>query len=206
MVAKLISFSKLAYGMKKFNIYIAFLFLGVVLGVLFSNLFQHYYYTAWENWNGQFKLNLTSVQINGGDLLVYVIVEKLKAFVLLWVLSTTILGIPYIYIFCVYKGFTMGFLFCLVMQAYGVQAFLAFGAYYFPQCLIYIPVFLLTFAECKELSRQWGKDGPAGVLGKIKVLKRYVWTFAILLVLLVLGCLLEAYGNPMVLRNIIVPN
>ncbi len=204
MVKRIISLSKLTHGMKRYNVFAALLFLGIVVGVLFSNLFQQSYYASWEKWSGQFTNALATMPINGGELFIYIVVEKLKIYLLLWVLATTVVGNPYIYTYCTYKGFTMGFWFCLLMQERGMRAFLVFGSYHFPQCLVYIPVFFLTFAACKDLNRQWGNEGQVGTWARIKGLRSYLVMFAALLALLLFGCMLEAYVNPGILKGTLV--
>ena len=116
---------------------------GFFFGVLFFWLFKNSFFYDLHEMNG-------SVQKESGNEVpfwssfFFVVLSHTKSFGALWLIGMTKLRIPYIMLFTLYKGFSIGFLYSFFIMEYGISA-IRFCLYYmFPQGVLLIPIFLLS--------------------------------------------------------------
>ena len=174
------------------RIAILLIILGLFFGVLSANMFQSFYYDRMMNYQNVIFTEIVREDIDYSGLFFYVIGKNLKEFIVFWLLSITILGIPYMIMRLFRFGFYTGFFISSIAMQYGFKGIILVLVYGFPHGLIYIPIFLLSlhrgyglcesiYYENKKLSRSF-KDGERLC---------FLWMF--LLVLILIGSFLEAY-------------
>lgn len=123
---------------------------------------------------------------------------------LLLLLSTTFLGIAAVWVYAFRYGVSLGLLLATLLTGCGARGILLLFAGLLPQMLVYIPVWVLILAlaerTCRRLYYLNGNEGLAG-------LKR-MWVHlsaqaGLLLFALAVGCVLEAYVNPYLVRFVL---
>lgn len=190
--------------LQRFNmiqISVIIVIIGLFLGVLFANMFQSFYYERMMNYNNVIFSEIVKEEINYSGLFFYVLKENYEEFIVFWLLSITILGIPYMILRLIYLGFSVGFFISAIAMQYGFKGILLILAYEFPHGLIYIPVILLSlykgFGLCKTI--YYDNRNVSGTI--ISQLKSYILLFVFLAVLLLLGSFLEAYVGSFFLKK-----
>ena len=92
---------------------------------------------------------------------------------------------PYIVWLCIKNGFITGFFTCFMFMAYGLNAVLYLLAWGFPQLILYILVYALGILYITE-----------------NLQKKKSAVIIILFILLIAGCILEAYVNPVCMSTV----
>ena len=140
-------------------------------------------------------------KINYSQLFFYILKENLKEFMVFWLLSITILGIPYMVLRLIYFGFSLGFFISVIAMQYGFKGMLLILVYEFPHGLIYIPVILLSLYKGFVLCRSIYYDNR-NITDTIRsLLKSYILLIIFLIALLLLGSFLEAYVGSFFLKK-----
>lgn len=175
--------------------------IGLFLGVFFANIFQSYYYDRMMNYHNIVFYEIVREKINYSLLFFFVLKENLKEFTVFWLLSITILGIPYMVLRLIYLGFSLGFFISVIAMQYGFKGIILILVYEFPHGLIYIPIIILSLYKGFGLCRSIYYDNRNITETIISLLKSYFLLILFLLVLLLLGSFLEAYVGSFFLKK-----
>lgn len=187
--------------MNVIQISILLIIIGLLIGVLFANLFQTFYYDLIINYNNIIFTDIVRENIDYSGLFLYILGKNYREFIVFWLLSVTILGIPYMALKLIYFGFSTGFFISWVAMQYGFKGILLILAYLFPHGLIYIPVIILCLYRGYGLSKGIYYDNRYYMGSIIKELKSYIFLFVFLAVLILLGSFLEAYVGSFLLKK-----
>jgi hypothetical protein len=122
------------------------------------------------------------------ELLIYVAVRRLLVFFALLCFGTGSGGKRVHGLFILWSGFSYGCFCMLCLGSFGARGLLLGLLSVFPQCLLYIPVYL----GLVEFSRRHG----------IRWWKKVLWLL-VLILLLEVGILLESYVAPIILQKIV---
>ncbi|MDO5294629.1 MAG: stage II sporulation protein M [bacterium] len=176
------------------------LLFGVGLGTIFANISKEFYLDRLFLFNDSFTKTFETMDLDKFMITQMAFVDYIKEFGLLILLSTTILGKPYIFIHCTYKGFTLGFILSTAVMRYGLKGILFFICYISPQYLIYLPLLVWTYLKgyevnCKLVGRREGDHFR---------IKSYVPNLFFLLIMIILISLLEGYVNTSLLHMIML--
>ena len=138
--------------------------------------------------------------VDSGVLFAYVLCKRCRNFFVLIIMATTYLGLVFCGGITVKYGFSIGFFISTAIYRYGIKGLLLGIVGAFPQYLCYVPAILLLIRWCEELHRSiyfyhnltgQGKKSLPGRLGKL----------ALILMVLVFGCILECFVNPVLLKG-----
>lgn len=175
--------------------------IGLFLGVLFANLFQSFYYERMMAYHNVIFTEIVAENINYSALFFYILKENFKEFIVFWMLSITILGIPYMVLRLVYFGFSIGFFISAIAMQYGLKGILLILAYEFPHGLIYLPIIIFSLYKGFDLCKSIYYDNR-NFSGMIMLqLKNYTLLIVFLAMLLLLGSFLEAYVGSFFLKK-----
>lgn len=125
----------------------------------------------------------------------YLFLEKGKWYGLLLLFSVTVVALPYIAGTIIYKGISIGFFFTSLHMGFGWKGIIFALAAFFPQIIIFAPVtvvyllFLLQlYRDVKEYRNflEW---------------KQYIKYGGLFILCLVLGCLLQAKVNLLIIQS-----
>ena len=138
--------------------------------------------------------------VDSGVLFAYVLCKRCRNFFVLIIMATTYLGLVFCGGITVKYGFSIGFFISSAVYRYGIKGLLLGIVGAFPQYLCYVPAILLLIRWCEELHRSiyfyhnitgQGKKSLPGRLGKL----------ALILMVLIFGCILECFVNPVLLKG-----
>ena len=138
--------------------------------------------------------------VDSGVLFAYVLCKRCRNFFVLIIMATTYLGLVFCGGITVKYGFSIGFFISTAIYRYGIKGLLLGIVGAFPQYLCYVPAIFLLIRWCEELHRSiyfyhnitgQGKKSLPGRLGKL----------ALILMVLVFGCILECFVNPVLLKG-----
>ena len=174
-----------------------------VLGIIGANLVDKSKMSGFGLWNSYFIEKFKYARIRPGELFYYILEQRLPVMLLLILLSVTGLGLWIGGAFLAWQGFAAGFLMAASVVSYGAKGILLMGTAFFPQYLLYIPVYVACIyltVFFRDRIRVRGEG--SGRLHR----KEYFLFLAICLLFLglyITGILLESYVNPFLLKKIL---
>lgn len=162
----------------------------IFLGILAGGLFKGSYFDDLKTVMNSFIDYVINRYLYIGStektfLLIKIIIKRVGTFALLWLLSLTVAKMPYIVWLCIKNGFITGFFTCFMFMAYGLNAVIYLLAWGFPQLILYILVYALGIMYITE-----------------NLQKKKSAVIIILFILLIAGCILEAYINPVCMSTV----
>ena len=183
------------------QIAVILLILGLFFGILTANVFKGNYFGQMEKYQNEVFPEISNGDIDYNRLFFRILGDNYKEFLLFWVLSITILGVPYMAFKITVFGFTAGFFISAVAMQYGFKGIILIFAYLFPHWIIYLPIYYFCLYKGYQLCRSIYFDRRE-YLGSIpKQVKQYLPLIFVLAVLLFFGSFLEAYAGSFLLKK-----
>ena len=139
--------------------------------------------------------------IDYSSLFFYILGNNLREYVVFWLLSVTVLGIPYIILKIITFGFSTGFFISAIAIQYGFKGIILILTYKFPHGIIYLPIIILCIHKGYSLTRSIYYENRDYMGTILRQSKSYLLLWLFLAVLLVLGSFLEAYVGSFLLKK-----
>lgn len=148
--------------------------------------------------------HLKYITIDSNVFFVYVLRERLGTLFVLFVLSTTYLGIVTVWLYTVWLGAAAGMLLSACAIRYGLKGLLLVITGIFPQQLFLVPACIFLLYWCHDLCANIYFPGMVtesyNIRSRQKILKKILKLFLIIGVVII-GCFLESYVNPQLVIN-----
>lgn len=180
-----------------------FILIGVVMGMYVVRYMGDTYKNDLSSYLLSFVNEIGNTTVDNKDLLLQGIKNNALIVGAIYILGITIVGIPFIFVIDLIKGFTLGFSSAVIINSLGAKGMIFSLLTLVPQNIIYIPciifasVFSINVARNK-IKGKLNKSYPA-----IKVnTSFYTYVIMISLLVIVLGALVEGYFSPLLLRII----
>lgn len=164
-------------------------------------MFRSLYYDRMMSYHNIVFTEIVRENINYSGLFLYILGKNFRELLVFWMLSITILGIPYIILKIITFGFSTGFFISAIAMQYGFKGFLLILTYKFPHGIIYLPIILLCIHKGYNLSRSIYHENRDYMGTIIRQLKSHLVLFVFLSFLIVLGSFLEAYVGSFLLKK-----
>ena len=130
--------------------------------------------------------------IDTAELLKKSLADNLSLIVIMWLLGSTIIGIPIVIGIVLFRGFCIGYSVSAIIASLGVQkGILFFLTTMFLQNLIFIPVILCMTISCIKLYRSIMKNKRRENI-KLEII-RYILISIFLGILMILSAFIESY-------------
>lgn len=180
---------------------VVLLILSVFFGVLFANFFHESYADQMLQYENTVFPDISSGTINYIGLFRFIMIKNFKEFAIFWIMSITILGIPYMAYKIISFGFISGFFISAVTMQYGFKGILLIIVYFFPHGLLYLPVALLCLYRGFMLCTSVYHDRRNHIGGLSSIIKSQLFLILLLAVVLLIGSFLEAYVGSFLLKK-----
>ena len=149
---------------------------------------------------------LKYIEIDNGRFLRYVLRQRMGEGAALILLSTTGIGLTAIYIWVVWQGVLAGMTITAAIIRFGIKGLLLLLGGMFPHQLLIIPAEVMLLGWCYENGRRGqpmaGRQQPFYKRKKQQFLRQGIGLLWILIVILI-GCILESYVNPMLISDLV---
>lgn len=175
-----------------------FFLIGFAAGAVTSHLLKTTLYAPVLGLYQTLLSQMQTLEIDGAALFLLATKKHIKYFLLLWFFSFTNIWKYYYRFFLAYSGFQNGLLlsFCLIMS--GLSGIGGFFSFLLPQCLLLAPAYIIAISHCELLQDALTRDTFNA--SKKQLIFHQLPSFFVSMALLFLGCLLEGYLNPPLLR------
>ena len=140
--------------------------------------------------------------VDSNALFYYVLRLRLKSAFTLVVLATTYLGVLVCAGTVFWYGLSAGSLFAAVVIRYGLKGILFATAAVLPQYILYVPGMVALLVWCERLNRSiYFRNNVIEDNNNSVVWPKRLAQLAVVICVLVLGCLLESFLNPGLLEK-----
>ena len=182
------------------NTFLTLFCAGLVAGILVINMGKSILLGDGGMFDESTLYHLKYMTVDSNALFCYVFRKRLIRILGLAVLSTTYLGLVACMGASLWYGFSAGAFLTTLAIRYGIKGILLAVISMFPQYLIYVPVILALLFWCVELF--WGiyVRGEYSAADRGFLVKK-TGRLLLLILVLVIGCLMEAYMNPYLLMG-----
>lgn len=174
-------------------------------GIVGANLIDREQLSGFGVWNSYFMEKFKYTPIRSADLFYYVLRQRLPVMGILLLFTFTGWGIAAGSVFLAWQSFAAGFLMAASVAVYGLKGILLMGCAFFPQYLIYIPLYIAVIYLSDFLKKRTGTWSGRGAPGGSRM-RNVLLLLAVCLVIMTLyitGIFLESYINPFLLKKIL---
>ncbi len=178
---------------KLYLIVIIIFIIGIVAGVIFINNVNGDQATEIQNYITEFiNLLKQDYHIDTGLLLKKSLSDNLILIITMWLLGSTVIGIPIVMGIVLFRGFCIGYSVSAIIATLGVQkGILFFVVTMLLHNLIFIPVIVCMTISCMKLYKSIMKDRRRENI-KIEII-RHTLISIVLSLFLVVASLIESY-------------
>ena len=180
-------------NIKLYLIVIIILVIGITVGVVFINNINADGAGEIKNYITDFINQLKQgYHVDTGELLRKSLSDNLILIVTMWLLGSTVVGIPIVLGIVLFRGFCIGYSLSAIIASLGVQkGILFFLTTMFLQNLIFIPVILCMTISCIKLYKSIMKDRRRENI-KVEII-RHTLVSIMLGLLLIMAAFIESY-------------
>ena len=174
-------------------------------GIVGANLMDREQLGGFGIWNTFFLEKFKYAPVRSEDLFYYVLRQRMPVLAVLLIFAFNNWGTVAGGEFQAWQSFAAGFLMAASVAVYGVKGILLMGTAFFPQYLLYIPLYIAVFYLSAYLRQRGGvRFGGHGTGGRrVKRMLLFAGLCAVLLAVHVAGIFLESYVNPFLLKKIL---
>ena len=178
---------------KLYLIVIIIFIIGIVAGVIFINNVNGDQATEIQNYITEFiNLLKQDYHIDTGLLLKKSLSDNLILIITMWLLGSTVIGIPIVMGIVLFRGFCIGYSVSAIIATLGVQkGILFFTVTMLLHNLIFIPVIICMTISCMKLYKSIMKDRRRENI-KIEIIRHNLISI-VLSLFLVVASLIESY-------------
>ena len=176
-----------------------------IVGILIMNIGRYYFLSDDGILNFTTLSRIKYLNVNGTMLLRYTLFERFKIVFILIIFSTTFIGICFSYIFVAWQGVLAGMLLSASVIRYGFRGIILVLAGIFPQQLLLVPAWIMLLNWCYQLCCKFyfpHKDVETSLNQRHYLVRKsliLLWIIGVVII----GCILESYVNPIVLTEAI---
>lgn len=144
-------------------------------------------------------------EINQKILLGYVLKQRLLCSLMISLLATTYLGIAVSYLYLLLYGGALGLMTAAALLRYGLKGLLFIFMSMFPHQFVLFPSFmLLSCVACSLCRYLYFQDVSLHFAGKKRnILMKYMMLLLICNAVVIIGCYIESYVNPQMLKMVL---
>lgn len=179
---------------------------GFLMGILIMNLGSSFFLNEEGIFSAVSLNRLKYMEVDSHVFFQYVLRQRMKLFLFLGLVSTTCFGVVAAYVCIAWQGLLIGMLITAAVIRFGIRGILLVLAGIFPQQLLLIPAAVMMLGWCYQncCFLYYPSKCAWPVYRNRK--KQYLHQAAVLLwigAVVLIGCILECYVNPILVSDIV---
>lgn len=176
--------------------------IGIVIGIYSVKYMSELDYNDTVNYFNNLLKIFSKSDVTSQSILVQALHNNIPIILLIWFLGLTLLGIPFVLLLDIFKGFTIGFTTSFMIKFTGFKGigFSLLGI--IPQNIIYVPCLVLISVYAMEFSSSIIREkiNNQEIQGIGFKIGRYSFCFILIFLLMGIGFILEAYLSPNIMK------
>lgn len=196
------------YRERRYHTYQKWIFLfmaGFMAGIFLINMNSNFFVGEDGIYSTGTINRLKYLEIENSTFFRYVTAGRFKDYLLLGLMSTTYFGIVIAYGVAAFQGMMLGMVITVAVIRFGLKGILLVLSSFFPHQLLLLPAGAMMLIWCCQNCRVLYFDRRTiwnGELKKKYFLRQLIMLVWILMVVMI-GCILESYVNPMLLMDVV---
>ena len=181
--------------------------IGFMIGIIVANAAGEKYLSQSGMLSDYFISKYKYIDFSSAGLFWFILKKRLKWIVLLWGFGLTIIGVPMVWGYTGWLGFSAGMILSVAVIRFGFLGTIICILGVFPQILIYAPVLVILMNQVYIMSlRQYHstKGFHSSNESKKQVIGGYFILLVITVLLFIIGAFLEGYINPILLKKLLI--
>lgn len=175
--------------------------IGIVLGVYTVGYMSSFEKSDLLSYMKSFCSSIVTSNISSQSILLESVKNNLILLLAIWFLGLTMIGLPIILLLEILKGFTLGYTTCFVVNGLGIKGIWISLLGVLPQNLIYIPCLIFSSVLAMDFSITVLKSKENNKYPSLPLrIAAYSLSFVFVSMFMLLGCLIEAYLTPNILK------
>lgn len=173
--------------------------IGIIVGILIMNLGRSIFLKESGLFDESVLFRMKYMSLDGNAFFYYVLRKRMLVLIVTAVLATTYLGYAVCMGAAAWCGMSVGVYLSALFIRYGIKGLALSLVGIFPQYLLFVPAVLMMLGWCEGLYRAiYFRSSATEPMEKSFILKKLGWLGAIAAVVIA-GCFLESYVNPVLL-------
>lgn len=175
--------------------------IGIVLGVYTVGYMSSFEKSDLLSYMKSFCTSIATANIDSQSILLASVKNNLVLLLAIWFLGLTMIGIPIILLLEILKGFTIGYTTCFVVNGLGIKGIWISILGVLPQNIIYIPCLIFSSVLAMDFSITVLKSKENNKYPSLPLrIAAYSLSFVFVSIFMLLGCLIESYLTPNILK------
>lgn len=177
-----------------------------IVGIFIANLSAKQYLNQTGILSEYFIMKYKYMDFSYRKLFWFILKSRLKTVIILWGLGFTIIGVPAVWGYSVWMGFSAGMLLSLSVMRMGFSGVIICFLGLVPQVFIYLPCILIFLNQvyAMSLSQFEGKGFRKSYKrGRSQMIGSYMTLLCIIVMMLIVGIFLESHVNPIIISNLL---
>lgn len=197
------------YQQEKRNVYRMWFYifvLGFLAGILIMNLGSKRFIQDGKLFDMAAINRMRYFDVDSTSFLKYELPQRLKGFLILLVVATTCFGIAAAYFWVAWQGMLAGMVITAAVIKFGLKGILLILAGIFPQHLLFIPAAVMMLCWCYQTCCILYFPGKCIWIPYQNKKRQYIHQLGIMfwiICVVMIGCILECYVNPILVSDII---
>lgn len=172
---------------------------GLIAGILIMNFGKSMLLENTGLLDEDILYHIKYMTVDSNALFCYVLRKRLGSVAFLVILSTTYLGLIVCAGAAFWYGMSAGAFLSALSIRYGLKGILFALAGIFPHYFLYVPALAALFVWCEQVNRSIYFRGYRGAEEGKYFLPGRILRLAVILVIVILGCMLEGFWNPRIM-------
>ncbi len=189
-----------------YRVWLCIFIAGIFTGTFIMNLGSNIFLGDDGVFNSASLSRIKYLEVDGKSFFPYVLRHRIKPILFLGVISTTSLGVAAAYFCIAWQGILTGMLITAAVIRYGVKGMLLILAGLFPQQLLLLPAGIMMLCWCYEnccFKYYPGRCMWPAYGNKHKQYLHQGMLLVWIICVVVIGCILECYVNPILMTDIV---
>lgn len=178
---------------------------GFIVGVFLINMNSNLFAGESGIFNASSLNRLKYLEMENSLFFRYVTVGRLGDYLMLGLLSTTYFGIIIAYGAAAWQGMMMGMVITVAVIRFGIRGLLLVMTSFFPHQLLLLPAGAMMLMWCCQNCSVLYFSGRNTLVRELKkkYFVRQLMMLAWILTVVMIGCILESYVNPILLSDVV---
>lgn len=175
---------------------------GVFAGMFFMNLGKSILLENTGLLDEYTLYHMKDMTVDGSALFYFILRKRMGSVLMLAVLATTYLGVVACGAVVLWYGMCAGAFLGAAVIRYGIKGIFLMVVGMFPQYLLYVPAMMGLLYWCRNIYRMIYLDRSCGWDGaKPFILPKSILQLVVLVILFLIGCVLESFLNPLLVKG-----
>lgn len=189
-----------------YRLWLCIFIAGIFLGTILMNLGEDVFLGDGGIFSASALNRIRYLKVDSGSFLPYVIRQRMKPFLFLFLLSATGFGMAAAYLMVAWQGIATGMLMTAAIIRFGIKGMLLILAGIFPQYLLLLPAGIMMLGWCCQnccLKYYPGKNIWPVYGNRRKQIWHQGMALIWIICVVLIACVLECYVNPILMTDVV---